>query len=725
LRLVSLVGLSLFPVLLLVVGAGVWLRAIGGRNAEEETRRYGELIVLTLESQLGHTDELLTTLSQSLDPEAISDPRCGALMRSLMAERPRYLQIGAALADGRVVCSGLPLTGMVDISDRLYFRQAVETKGFALGEYQIGRITQLPSINAAMPILAPDGAVRAVVYAALDLKFFESLFEELSLPDGTTLMLFHSDGRVLARFPEPHLWVGETIGGSELFAKTRDSDVTHSVTLVDSDGIERTFAHYVLDTRATNPIEFVVAVPTATLTGQTDGLIAALLLGYGGILSGSLAAAWLAGERTILRFLRPLLAATEQMAMDGPTHISLPRTNIREFNQLGQAFEKMSRSLVDEIDRRALAERQTFRRLNQLSALRAIDQAILAGEGMAATLDVFIEEACRQLGARSGKVYLRHADSGALSPAAGRLADQNSPLEPGELGTGLAGVAAESGRIENLWIPLEPVGQAQNHSGAINLCAIPLMSKGEVTGVLEVGLPDDVAADEDWRQFASMLASQAAIAIENALLLDALQASRAKIESAYDETIAGWAAALDLRDEETQGHSGRVAALTLVLAERLGVAPEELVHMRRGALLHDVGKLGIPDVILHKPGRLNDAEWQEMKLHPVYAFEWLSRIEYLRPALEIPHYHHERWDGSGYPEGLRGKDIPLAARIFSVVDVWDALTHARPYRPAWDESEALEYLRANSGLLFDPRVVVAFLAMCEEGVHERVARASA
>jgi len=178
---------------------------------------------------------------------------------------------------------------------------------------------------------------------------------------------------------------------------------------------------------------------------------------------------------------------------------------------------------------------------------------------------------------------------------------------------------------------------------------------------------------------------------------------------AYDATLEGWSYALELREKETAGHSQRVVALTLALARLLDIPENQLIHLRRGALLHDIGKMGIPDQILLKPGPLSTEEWEVMRLHPVYAHDWLSRIPYLKPALEIPHLHHERWNGQGYPKGLQGEGIPLSARIFALVDVWDALTADRPYRPAWSQREAREYVQAQSGQHFDPQVVNAFM----------------
>jgi len=190
-----------------------------------------------------------------------------------------------------------------------------------------------------------------------------------------------------------------------------------------------------------------------------------------------------------------------------------------------------------------------------------------------------------------------------------------------------------------------------------------------------------------------------------------VQRAHAELISAYDTTLEGWVRAVDLRDKETEGHSRRVVDMTERLARSMGLSDEQTVHIRRGALLHDIGKMGVPDAVLQKAGPLTDDEWKVMRRHPAYAFEWLSPIGFLRPALDIPYCHHEKWDGTGYPRGLRGEDIPLGARIFAIVDVWDALRSDRPYRPAWSEQEAFEYIGAQAGTHFDPNVVAAFAGL--------------
>ena len=201
---------------------------------------------------------------------------------------------------------------------------------------------------------------------------------------------------------------------------------------------------------------------------------------------------------------------------------------------------------------------------------------------------------------------------------------------------------------------------------------------------------------------------------ERKLAEDALQSAHQSLQEAYERTIEGWVHALDMRDKETEGHTQRVTRLTVKVARALGFSEEELIHIQRGALLHDMGKMAIRDDILQKPGPLTDVEWVEMRKHPIYTYEMLSPIAYLQPALDIPYCHHERWDGSGYPRGLKAEEIPLAARLFSIIDVWDALSSDRPYRNRSPHEEVAAYLRKEAGRLFDPSLVELFLSVENE-----------
>ncbi|MBI5653389.1 MAG: HD domain-containing protein, partial [Chloroflexi bacterium] len=278
---------------------------------------------------------------------------------------------------------------------------------------------------------------------------------------------------------------------------------------------------------------------------------------------------------------------------------------------------------------------------------------------------------------------------------------------PVALGEGLEGrVARERQMLTRDPERAPTMGAARNVS-----IGMPLIAKGEIQGVLVITQRAPFAPDAEGLNFLEAVANQAAIAIDNAKLFEGLQRSNLELALAYDTTIEGWSRALDLRDQETEGHTQRVTTMTVELARALGIAELELAHIRRGALLHDIGKMGVPDAILRKPSALDSAEWELMRQHPAYAYQLLAPIAFLRPALDIPYCHHEKWDGTGYPRGLRGDAIPLAARIFAVLDVWDALTTDRPYRVAWSRVQALAHIREQSGKHFDPRVVEEFFKM--------------
>ena len=249
--------------------------------------------------------------------------------------------------------------------------------------------------------------------------------------------------------------------------------------------------------------------------------------------------------------------------------------------------------------------------------------------------------------------------------------------------------------------------------GIVSFYALPLSAKGNLKGVLQLYSRSKLEPDQDWFDFAEALAGQGAVSVDNIMLFVELEEANEGLLKAYDATIEGWAHALELRDQETEGHSQRVVGLSLLLAKEFGFDDQELAHLRRGILLHDIGKMAIPDKILHKPGPLTEDEWTVMRQHPVFAYEMLKEIDYLKPALDIPHFHHERWDGSGYPEGLKGEEIPLVARIFAVVDIWDALTSDRPYRGAWSQEKTRQYLRDQAGKELDPEIVRVFLALID------------
>ena len=374
---------------------------------------------------------------------------------------------------------------------------------------------------------------------------------------------------------------------------------------------------------------------------------------------------------------------------------------------------------AQDVTERKLAEIQIHQQLERLTALRKIDQAISSSFDLKVTLDIFLSQVISQLQVDAADVLLLNPHEKTLEYAAGKgfrtHAVETADLRMDDSQAGRAARERRTIHVENLKNKpdqrfLTPLRATEDF---VCYFGVPLIVKRKVKGVLEVFHRAPLQPYPEWLEFLDTMAGQAAIAIDNATLFENLQRSNSELSQAYDATIEGWSHALDLRDKETEGHTLRVTEMTLKLARKYGFKDEQLVYIRWGSLLHDIGKLGVPDSILYKPGNLTEEEWVSMRKHPTFALEMLSPIAYLKSSLDIPYCHHEKWDGTGFPRGLKGEEIPLAARLFAVVDVWDALTSDRPYRPAWSKEEALVYIREQSGQYFDPQVVDLFFNVIE------------
>ncbi len=371
------------------------------------------------------------------------------------------------------------------------------------------------------------------------------------------------------------------------------------------------------------------------------------------------------------------------------------------------------------IHRVALHE-QTEERLRRLDALHLIDTAIGASMDLRVTLNVLLDQVVTQLRVDAADVLLLNPHTQVLEYAAGR-GFRTAVIERSRvrMGQDFAGRAPLERRLIQITNLIEagaatPYAELIAGEGFVVYFAAPLIAKGEIQGVLEIFHRTPFAPDSEWLDFIGTLAGQAALAIDNAAMFDGLQRSNFDISLAYDATIEGWARALELRDPESYGKTERVTEMTLTLARALGIGDEEIVHLRRGALLHDIGKMGIPDHLLRKGDALTAAEEEIMRQHPAIASQLLLPIAYLRPAIDIPYCHHERWDGRGYPRGLQGEQIPLSARLFAVVDAWDDLSSDQPGRPALAFAQAQQQLREQAGKSLDPAVVEVLLRLRRE-----------
>lgn len=389
--------------------------------------------------------------------------------------------------------------------------------------------------------------------------------------------------------------------------------------------------------------------------------------------------------------------------------------------------EKFYTVILRDITERKQAEDAIRRRAEELQTLVLVSSALRSALNVSEIIPLIVRHAVEIVGGDFGTVYLLEELTGTLASPGWYSVEVGEDIKvTGEAvlrhvsGKGITGHVVKTGQMYittdlhndslSSILPQEEEVLRYARSGI----SLPLLSQEKVIGVLHVRLREQHVFNETEIRLLTAIAEMAGNALHRAMLYEQTQKQADELARAYDNTLSGWARALELRDELTEGHTRRVTELTLKLARAMNIPEYELVQIRRGAILHDIGKMGIPDAILHKPGPLTAHEQRIMQMHTQYAYEMLSFIPFLRTALDIPYCHHERWDGAGYPRRLKAEEIPLAARIFAIVDVWDALTSDRPYRSAWSKEKALEYIRSNSGAHFDPNIVQKFIAVLSE-----------
>ena len=398
-----------------------------------------------------------------------------------------------------------------------------------------------------------------------------------------------------------------------------------------------------------------------------------------------------------------LMNVVDSLSRSGNPLVS---TAIQDITRISQSLLLLEQSVGDQMKLKQ----------SQLRALMSVGQVINSSMGLRRVLEEVMDSLISLMHAERGFLMLRESNGELAVQIARGIAHINLDEEAFKVSKTVVRKVVESGApVLTTNAQADPRFDAQMSVAAYQLRSIlcvPLKLKDDLIGVLYVDNRAHAGIfKENDLELISGFADQAALAIDSARLFEDLQESHRELEKAYQATLEGWVRALDLRDKETEGHTQRVTILTQRLARSMGVEGDALVHITRGALLHDIGKMAIPDGILLKPGQLTDDERMLIQKHPVYAYEMLSPIAFLVPAIDIPYCHHEKWDGSGYPRGLRGKDIPFAARIFPVVDVWDALTSNRPYRRALPQYEVRQRIKNDSGKHFDPVVVDAFMEM--------------
>ncbi|HUG33806.1 MAG TPA: HD domain-containing phosphohydrolase [Anaerolineales bacterium] len=422
------------------------------------------------------------------------------------------------------------------------------------------------------------------------------------------------------------------------------------------------------------------------------------------------------------------LIALRQPAKIIPFEFSLPAPDHQRWYEAQVSFFPPSGAilLARDITAHKLTQVRMQQQLRQLSALRSIDLGIASGLDLKLLLSMLLDQVTALLHIDAACVLLLNHETNFLQFSSGKGfktgAFQSARLKVGE---GFAGRVALERRMINIAnlagaSPDPQRSELITEERFVSYYGVPLVAKGRTLGILEVFHRSPLYPDADWLEFLNIISGQAAIAIDSAMMSRELQRSNVELGLAYDAAIDGWARTLDLRDKQPEGYTRQVAELTVRLATNLGVENKNVVHIRRGAILHDIGKVAIPDEILFKEGPLTGEEWEIMRRHPSIAVELLSPISHLNPALEIPRCHHEKWDGTGYPDHLHGDQIPFAARLFALADVYNALITDRPYRRAWTRQDAVQYIQNESGRHFDPRMVPEFLKLVNENLHAKV-----
>ncbi|OGC89364.1 MAG: hypothetical protein A2W25_10495 [candidate division Zixibacteria bacterium RBG_16_53_22] len=513
-------------------------------HVKQDTLELAEIISLQEKDFLDGTRQILVAVTQFDAVRNYDSDECDRTLSNLLSQYRRYSNFGVANTEGEVVCSALSLTKSVNIADRKYFIEALNAQDFAIGEYQVGRITNIPSINFGYPVYGYDGKLTGVIFVALDLTQLSQFEEKIvsMIPASSILTKIDQNGIVFVRTPGLENLIGRQAPETSIVAEALRAN-EGVVEAMGTDGRPWVYAFVPIKSNIyQDDLHLILGQPTEILLAKANHIFNRnlLIMAVVGILL--LVGTWYGFDLSFMRQINSLLYVTKHLTNeDLEARYSGPSYGNSEINYLGDAFNQMAAAL----------ERRE-----------------------------------------------RH------------------------------------------------------------------------------------------------------------------------LIEAYDTTIEGWSRALDLRDKETEGHSTRVTELTQKLARMAGMGESELVHVKRGALLHDIGKLGIPDSILQKPDKLTDEEWEIMRRHPQYGYDILAHIEYLRPALDIPYCHHEKWDGSGYPRGLREEQIPQAARLFAVVDIWDALRSDRPYRAGWSKEKALSHIRSLNGTHLDPKAVELFLRVVNEMTEE-------
>ncbi len=720
------------------------------KQAQTNSLRLAQLLANSQDARLAEVDQLLTTLF--LVDQNISGPGCSQALQQIQQARPEYRLLAIVDADGYSRCSSLIQSNPPRFNLAASGNTPAGIESSLFVDNQAGRtylqFWRQQNIEGASPTTA---------LAEIELSTFAKIVLQGEQFPEVVVNFLDSNGLMIAAIPEDPDGIGKILPLPDLIQLIRAAPPGGG--LAWSAGDRRNFwngtipelfikdrppaafpdpagqPHLYSYAKSNGPLEFSVVISQQldSITHQGLKLFYEHITVLSIVTLLTLLAAWMLSWLLITRRLRRLEETTQRISSGDLAVRSGLSNGDDEISSLARTVDFLAASLQasdiqlkQEMEQNRQAKEQIQKQYARLEGLQQIS--------LAASSNLHLDDALRQM--LDSAITLLQVDAADFL-----LIDFNTDSLVFRAGAGFRTSLAENIQMDFMqgfqWKTLQnpqPVAisdldstiqEWREHRQQISPNFVHLIIsegfktyagcrvawKGTPKGILEVYTRSPKQVDEDWLKLMQMLVQPAAVAVDNAMLFeDQIEAMR-RMESAYDETIRGWARMLEKRDLETEGHCERVAEITCRIVESMGMPPHEIKHVWRGALLHDIGKMGLPDHVLLKLSSLSAEEWDLMHLHPVYAYEWLAPIPFLQPALDIPYCHHERWDGGGYPRQLRGSQIPISARIFSVVDVWDALSSDRRYRRAWPETDIIRFLRAESGTQFDPDAVNSFLAI--------------
>jgi putative nucleotidyltransferase with HDIG domain len=639
-----------------------------------------------------------------MDPE---DPEeCADFLKSYTEKYQMVAYLGVANYEGDVICGFPGWTGQINIKNREYYKNVIENEKYSNGYFIISRASNLPSIIYAYPFKSLINSDEDYILLAVqDINDIYNLYIKNPSLENIDVVFYDSFGKFIYGSHSENSMdstYAQNIMNLEPEKREKEDFYTNK-----ENGIEYLIFRKAIRNNGKITSYLSIRIPSSILYGDIQKKLATQLIIFFLVATVSMLSGRFIVKTRIIGPLETMMNFFEAVQKGDLKNRLKIKSGAKDMKLIEKTANGLMDSLVNELDAREQA-------INRISALNRIDKNITGHKALSETYQLVLEimrsilniDACIIMEYQPGYHTLRSvADTGFLY----KENNEYFPTVCEELAYPIL-EKNETIIIQNLaenslhsqWKYLEL--EAFNY-----FYGIPMIVDQKIVGVIGLFQRDANALESEKVSFAETLAGQTAIAIENSQLVTNIQKKNIELKEAYDRTIEGWSKALEIRDDETSGHTDRVTRITVEIAKKMGFNPEKIENIRRGALLHDIGKIGIPDEILLKRGALNAEERKIIEKHPVFAFNQLEPIKFLHDSINIPYCHHEKWDGTGYPRGLKGIEIPIEARIFSIVDVWDALRSDRPYRDAWPEIKVINYLNDESGTFFDPDILDIFL----------------